>query len=70
MLNVNCLIDSGKYKEQFANDALNAKKDVIMGITNKSQIDKKYKSVIDQAKRSGYQICAMSCLVEPEVALN
>jgi len=65
-----CYNDSGKYKEQFANEALAAKQDVIMGITNVSQINKKYKSVIDNAKSDGYQICAMSCLVEPEVLVE
>merc|ERR1712166_1617130 len=38
--------DSGNYKDQFANDALDNKKDVVLGITNGTHLTKKYKKVI------------------------
>ena len=62
--------DSGKYKDQFANDALDNKKDVVMGITNLSHLEKKYKSVIDNAIASGSTIAAMATFVKPLELVN
>ena len=48
-------------------EAVAAKKDVVMGVTKESQLTRKYKSVIDAALGSGYKICAMATFVQPEV---
>jgi len=62
--------DSGKYKDQFANDALDNKKDVVLGITNLSHLQKKYKKVIDNAVQGGSTIAAMATFVQPETLVD
>merc|ERR1712166_1297083 len=44
-----CYNGSGEIKDKFANEALDAKKDVVMGITKLAHLTKKYKPVIDSA---------------------
>jgi len=62
--------DSGKYKDQFANDALDNKKDVVLGITNGTHLTKKYKKVIDNAIAGGSTIAGMATFVRPEVLVD
>lgn len=62
--------DSGIIKEQFATEALAAKKDVVMGITKKSHLTKKYKAVMDEAVEAGYEVAAMATFVVPEVLVT
>lgn len=57
---------SGPHKNAIADAALAAKKDVVMGITKKSQMTSTYKSVIDGALANGYEISAMATFVVPE----
>merc|ERR1712166_351434 len=65
-----CYNGSGEIKDKFANEALDAKKDVVMGITKLAHLTKKYKSVIDSAVAAGYEICAMGTFVLPEVLVT
>merc|ERR1712166_260667 len=65
-----CYNGSGEIKDKFANEALDAKKDVVMGITKLTHLTKKYKSVIDSAVAAGYEICAMGTFVLPEVLVT
>jgi len=62
--------DSGKYKNEFADNALANKKDVVLGITNLSHLQKKYKSVIDKAVEEGSTIAAMATFVKPDVLVD
>lgn len=62
--------DSSVYKERFANNALAAAKDVVMGVTKRQQLTEKYKTVVDNAVNAGYEICGMVTLVEPAVLVR
>ena len=55
-----CYQGSGQHKERFANEALAAKKDVVMGVTRASEMTEKYKSVIENAVKVSTN-CAMMC---------